>query len=324
MNIKVLKSNEIDEHLWENITLGFNEAFDKDKKPENFIDYYHNTILNYSYHALAFSDSGELVGSTTIIPHYYIVNKQKYLFGLSGGTFVKKKFRKDIFVYKDMMDNLISYSKKQGLKLIYGVPNKNSLKYTTKFLKFEHVLNLDYYVVPFKLGNILKLPASQFFNFISFFIFSSLVNFGSLFSNFNKFKSISKPIHIDFSPLFIEKRFKKDYKVIKNDDFFLAYKVSLEDNIRTAFLLEYRDGHAKTYKSLIKAIKIIKKTENVDILVYIGTLSHKSIGLFKLPKNKQPQELSLTIKLLCNDKKFNTFIKNKNNWDFSLVNYDVR
>ena len=54
MLIKILKSNELELNLWESITLEFNIAFERNKTKADFIDYYHNTILGYSYHAIAF------------------------------------------------------------------------------------------------------------------------------------------------------------------------------------------------------------------------------------------------------------------------------
>ena len=71
MEVKIYKTNEIPNSLWEKIALGFQEAFNipmTAKRMQNAFCV--RNPLGYGYHAIAMSDEGEVAGynvfSTTI------------------------------------------------------------------------------------------------------------------------------------------------------------------------------------------------------------------------------------------------------------------
>lgn len=326
MNIVVYKTHEIDDKTWKAITQGFNESFDRSKTAEEFKAYYCNTILGYSYHALAFNELDEiLAGSTTIFPFIYLVNGKHELFGTSGGTFVKKEYRSDIFIYKDLVEALRVYCQQDKMRVIYGVSNKNSFRYAIKILEVNHLMDLDYYALPIRLGCILKTHWQPLVNFASILFCFSLAFLNRIISYLINHKASQSKVSIDFNDALIKTRFKSGYIVINDEKYFITYKVVIEDGIRTIYLMEYRENGIRSYRALSKAIIKILKHEKADIILFIGTIHHKQLGLFKIPVSRQPKRLPLTYEIVGpSSDSFKTIIADHKNWDFSLVNFDVR
>lgn len=325
MKIKVVNSKEIDRETWDMITNGFNKSFERSKTANEFIEYYQNTVLGYSFHALAYNEENILVGSTTIIPQHYLLNGIRQLFGLSGGSFVLKEFRNDIFIFHDMYVEIRKYCQTHGVKAIVGVPNKNSYKYIVKLLGFVHLFDLKYYAIPMKLGNILKSKNKLILNITSTFFCKTMVYFNTILSIFYETKCEISPVNIEYNDSFKNRRFKLGYQIINANSYFVAYKVVVEDGVKTAYLLEYRKNEERSYKSLSYAIKEINKREQFDLILFIGTINHFQCNLFRIPKKKEPKPLPFTIDYLegIDEGLKVTLMKNKN-WDFSLVNFDVR
>jgi hypothetical protein len=325
LNIKVVKSNEIDNKTWQLMTLGFNKSFDRDKATTEFVDYYQNTIFGYSYHALGYNDDGELMGSTTVIPQYYSVNGKQELFGLSGGSYVLEEYRKDIFIFYELVTAIRKYCQAEGVKIIVGVPNKNSFRYAVKFLSWNYLMDLDYYAIPFKFGNTINSskPVS-ILNLFSKVFFLSLFSFNSFLSLFLKIKANNSPVSIEFNEAYKKIRFKKGYETATQGDFFIAYKLVVEKGVKTVYLIEYREKNVRSFKALTFAINQINKKQDFDLVLFIGTFNHFQSYFFKIPFKKQPQRFPLTYDVLGDIDIPLEIIKKSDNWDFSLVNFDVR
>jgi len=325
MNIKVYKTNEIAPQSWLSITEGFNESFEQIKTAEDFLTYYCNTILNYSYHALAFDDNGDLVGSTTIIPYTYSVVGEKILFGLSGGTFVKKAYRSDIFILQDMVSALNVFCRKEGMKIFYGVPNKNSFSYFIQFLDFTLLMDLNYYALPLKIGNVISATGRPLVNAASWLFCTFTICLNQVLSVFYNSKATESKVAIEFDDNFIITRFNEGYEIINKNKLFVAYKNVIEDGVRTIYLIEYRENGIRSYRALSLALSQIKKREVADIILFIGTIHHKQLNLFKVPVKKHPKRLPLTFYVLDpSDAILKEILSKSENWDFSLVNFDVR
>jgi hypothetical protein len=325
MRIELLNSTEINRDTWDAITHGFNKSFDRSKTVEDFKTYYQNTALGYSFHALAYNEENILVGSTTIVPNYYIIDGKRQLLGLSGGSFVLKEFRSDIFVFYDLVMEIRKYCHSQGLKAFVGVSNKNSFKYAVKFLGANHIMDLRYFAMPMKLGNMLKSKNKSLQNFASTVFCKVMIYFNATISLLFDGKSKISPISIEFDESFKNRRFKSGYQVIDVAGFFVAYKLVIEEDIKTLYLMEYRKNGIRSYRALSHAIKAISKLEDFDLLLFIGTIHHFQLNLFGVPKSKEPKRLPLTCEYLDEkDEDLKTILMEPKNWDFSLVNFDVR
>jgi hypothetical protein len=325
LNIKVVKSSEIESSTWQLITLGFNKSFDRDKATAEFIDYYQNTIYGYSYHALGYNDNGELMGSTTVIPQYYSVNGKQELFGLSGGSYVLEEYRKDILIFYELVTAIRKYCQVEGVKIIVGVPNKNSFLYTVKFLSWNYLMDLDYYAIPFKAGNVINSSKPvPILNLFSKVFFLSLFSLNSFFSLFFKIKANNSLVSIEFNEAYKKIRFKNGYETSTVGNFFIAYKLAVEKGVKTVYLIEYREKNVRSFKALTFAINQINKKQNCDLVLFIGRFNHFQSYFFKIPSKKQPQRLPLTYDVLSNIDIPLEIIQKPDNWDFSLVNFDAR
>ena len=107
--IYVYKTQDLSEKDWHGIVRGFNDSFDRNNSIESMQKYYAATILGYSYHALDYTEDGQLRGYNSIVPTLYDYHGKEILVGISGGTFVNKEFRKDVFIFKHLMTALFDY-----------------------------------------------------------------------------------------------------------------------------------------------------------------------------------------------------------------------
>jgi hypothetical protein len=325
MEIKVHKTYEIEKTIWDKIADSFNQAFDGHNiTGERLRSTYTANSFDYSYHAYI-QDNDKIIAFNTIRPSYYNYKGNRLLFGLSGSTFVLKEYRKDIFILADIHDALIEYCKKEGMVAFLGVPNKNSYKYSTSFLSFKDVFSLHYYVMPVKLSNILKVK-NPIFNLFSL-IYSNLslgVNlFLSLLIN-NKEKTGT--YRIDVNDDYLEKRFSSlSYKQIQKGNKKAWYIIINEDGIQTAYIIDFRQDREKTFHSLLYAVRFICREEKVDIVMYVGTMNFRQLLLMKIPRKMEPKRLPFTYCLL-NENDENKFkdMNDRKNWDFGLLNLDVR
>lgn len=320
MNIKVCKSFELNERDWDDLVTGFNETFEREKGIKELHNHYKKNEFGYSFHSIARDNAGKFCGHTSVIPHYYKVDGERVLVGLSGGTFIQKEARSDIFLFKKMYDKLKEKCRIEGLSSIVGVPNKNSYKYTLKILKKIHLKDLNYYVLP-----VHPVQGNQIANNLIGVITKINSICQKWFSKIANFKEEHWPIEIEKSPAFLVVRLGEEYKQYKNDGIDGAYRMYDEEGKKVAYIMYFDENGRRTYRALASLIDEILSRENPDLIMYIGTLKLTQFLLLKLPKRFEPKKLPLTITLLGNhSKKVEQMLLKEENWDFGLINFDVR
>jgi len=325
MSVKVLKTFEIEEEVWLSYSKGFNDSFSRNKSIDELKAFYSNTVFGYSIHALSFEDNKKINGGSTIMPFPYLVNKEKSFFGLSVSSFVNKEFRKDAFLLHDLVETLCRYCKENNIVLFYGVPNTNSYSYFNKLLGFETLFNLNYYVIPFRIGSILKLKNKRFLNMISEYSFKLYSIIISHLTHPWDSKQPDLNVHLENNPEFLGIRFKNGYKSRADNGYSVTYKSVIEDNLKAIYVMDYRYDGIKSSRGLSYAICNIIKSEDPDIILYVGLIRHFQLNLFRLPEKWHPKKLPVIYKLIESPHDhFYSTISNGNNWDFSLINFDVR
>ena len=130
------------------LTFDTNDSFSECQTVERMKVNYSCSVLGYSYHALDLTEDGAIRGYNSIVPTQYLYQGKKIIVGISGGTYVNKEFRKDVFIFKHLMDALFIYCRNEGMVMKVGVPNKNSFKYTLILNKAKMVGYLNYYILP--------------------------------------------------------------------------------------------------------------------------------------------------------------------------------
>ena len=326
IKIIIKKTGEITAEEWDQITGGFNSEFIKDKRPEDLKKYYEATVLGFSYHALALAETGEFAGHTTFAPMFYKQkNGERILTVLSGGSYVKKKFRSDIFIFKDMYMALAESAKNDGVLAVLGVPNKNSFKYFTKLLNAKFLYNLPYYVLPLRLNKLVQNKTASVFSFLILFAVKCYLHTLHIFSFF--FNSKEKQIFftIDYSEVAFLQRFNETYNTVETGKYRFTYKIYNEKDISTAYIFDFTESGERTSRSLIRCCNYIACKEKADLLAFVGRLDLTQPVLMKLPVKKEPQQLPLTIDVLADyDHPLFEELGNTANWNFGLMNFDVR
>lgn len=329
MEIKILKTDEISEEYWLTIVDGFNASFEGyNTTVERLKKAFASNYFGYSYHAICTTDKSKVIGFNTIAPNYYLnaKNKQKIKVGLSGSTYVLKEYRKEIFIFRDMYNALMDYCKEEGFIVFLGVPNMNSYRYTIKILKKKEVMTLPYYIFPKNAFNVFSNGKYSFLNFLSktFVLLNLLLNY--LFSYISNPKEKVAKYRILQNEAYLSKRFQNNkYKTHSLGKIKFSYVLYNEDNIKTIYLMYFAENGQKSLRALTKAIYYIYTHEKFDLIMYIGTMNLKQFLLLKAPKEFEPKKLPLTYSVLdVENKESYEDMGQKENWDFSLMNFDVR
>jgi hypothetical protein len=323
-DIVVYKTFEISDELWKTIVDGFNECFPEHKKTrKDFVERYKTNPMGYCYHALYFEDS-VLAGFNSITPMVYSVDGKEVVFGQSGDTFILPQYRKDMMLFKRIYLKLKEECSKDGVIAFLGVPNPNSYLYSIKILGCKEVLHLDYWILPIKIGNIIKKfrwinYISPLYAYLNFIINYPIVQF------FNQKEKITR-IRVKINENFLDQRFKAShYTNIKDKNYRFTYSITHDEGVWCAYIMYFGEDGVRSTRALYKCISYIVKHENVDMIMYCGKLKLNQSILIKPPKRFEPRTLHFTVDVLNkeNEKRLPVLLDSKE-WEYSLLNLDVR
>ena len=323
--VKVFKTYEIDNALWVKITEGFNESFDKNI-PNTALrtGYCISNVLGYAYHAIDLDDkTGEVRGFHTFFPAFYQGGIKAVI---GGNTYVRKKYRKDAFVFYDLEWALRDAVAAEGYVLEAGVPNHNSREYARKFLNTKYVANLDYYILPLNLSKTLGKRSLKNFDGIVRLIVKGYSAFQGVISNIFNRKEKAVKFSLDVNEDFLRARFRNPKYIKYEENGVTSYYTIVDENgSKAAYLMDFREKGKKTKRALAKTVRFIIKKEAPDAILYVGFLKMRQHVLLKVPSKYEPKHLPLTYYILNNneERKFEG-IDDPQNWDFSLINFDVR
>ena len=324
MEIKVFKTPEVPNDLWIKIAEGFNESFELNVTAEGMKNGFCTKNKNgYGYHAIALSDDGEVMGYNVFSPVYY---KDGLKTVVSGSTFVRPKYRIHEMLFMNMVQALRKAVIADGFDVEIGVPNHNSEKFALKILKFNPVSELDYYILPFNISRCLNKPHLSIIDGIvqllsNFHLFCQ-TGISSLFD----IKERNVKYDLDYDEEFWNYRLGGgNYKKYQQGEYHAYWLPYNEDGTKAVYLMDFRKGLKRTYSALVKAVKQIQRTEDVDMILFVGLLPLKQFCLIKCPKRFIPKRLPLTYYVLnkTNREKY-ADMQNKKYWNFSLINFDAR
>ena len=324
MEIKVYKTYEITEELWQKIADGFIESFERNVSPDRLRNSFctHNP-LGYGYHAVAMAENGEVAGYNVFSPTFYKGNIKVVV---SGSTYVRPQYRNEsMFIFLNMMRSLRKVVISDGFNVEVGVPNNNSRDFAAKMLKLKYVGDLNYYILPCKISKCLNKPFLRFVDsFVPCILYFHLW-VQKLWSSLFNTKEKEVKYEIESSEEYLKARFKGNYKHIKKGDIESYYCLYDEDGKNTAYLMDFREKGKRSSRSLNYAVRTIQSNEHPDAILFVGLLRLKQFSLFKVPKKFEPKPLSLTYYVLNNEdtERFSD-MDDMSNWNFSLMNFDVR
>lgn len=324
MEVKVLKTFEISDSLWKQIAEGFTESFERPCSAEALkTGFCVQNKLGYGYHALALSDEGELMGFNTFSPVFY---KKGLKSVVSGSTFVRKKFRSNDLLFMDLMQALRKRVKDDGYLFEVGVPNHNSRNFAAKILKCKYIGDLNYYILPVHILKCIGRTSFYFMDYLNHIFVYIYVMLMMMFSTIVNTKEKVVKYELETDEEYWRARFdERRYSRYKKGNFHAYYRMYNEDGIKTAYLMDFREGDRRTFRALSKAVHTILKKEDVDAILFVGFLRMLQGVLIKAPRRFIPKPLPLTYYILnkADKSKFGD-MDNVDNWNFSLMNFDVR
>lgn len=326
MMIKVYKTFEISDELWKQIADGFNECFEGHRATVDSLK--HGFCIRnqwgYAYHAVAFDDAtGEVMGFNTDTPTLY---EDKIKIFVSGSSFVRKKYRKDVFIFFDMMRALKEKGIEEGIQIGLGVSNKNSLNYGIKFLGATLVGYLDYFMLPRNISKCIHKTWLVPIDWLTRLFSDAYIELENLLTKFMNYSEIKSKYSLVTDEDFFKVRFADPcYQRFEKDDFLAFFRIYNEDGAKVAYLMDFRENGERTSRALAKAVRYISRTSKPDAILFVGLLNLKQHVLLKVPTKLVPKPLPLTYSVYNkSDKEKFEDMQDISNWNFSLMNFDVR
>lgn len=323
MTIKVFKTHEIADSVWESIAKSFNIAFSTTMSAFALQQHAIANEYGYSIHAIAFENDDLVIGYHAMSPAKY----KKDIAIVSGtGTFVLEEYRKDIFIIYQLVEAANEVCIENGFEIVIDTPNENAFEYFQKFLEFQFLFNLPFKILPLRLNAFKKNFIGHILQFIwQIFLPVYLLLYRVYILLINSVEKSSK-YELDVTGLFLNSRFRADhYTKYAIDNIQSVYRIYNENGVRTAYILDFREGNMRTSKALWTVVQKIRKEDNIDAILFVGTLKLSQAILFNIPPRFVPKQIPFTFRFLTESAKDKySDMLNKSNWNFSLMNFDGR
>lgn len=294
----------------------FKDAFDRTITVEAFRSLFTNNQFGYSLHNFLYED-GVIIGHNAGMPVFMIVEGVKVKAVNNVSLMISKRSR-GLSGFVTLMKSSYAFYEKEGVQLLYSLPNDNSYPLLTKLKFMKDVSSLCVYCLPYRLSGI--KPSVKHLDFLSAVFSKSWIGINRLFT-FNKEHVFS--IHKDMEG-YEETRYKRaaDYKFVSINNNRFVYRIQEYLNVRAAFLI---DVYSKSASHFSQAVNYIVKNEKnqFDIILYIGYLPFKYHGMIKVPKKYEPKSFRLVYHIFDDKTINNDIVSNICNWDISLSDDDI-
>lgn len=321
MEIKVCRSTEWSEREWKTYVLGFNEVFGTSDSIEFFKDKYLSVHKGYALHSLLLGDDGEVGGGITVIPCVYTCGDAEFLNGLAVDVFIRESYRVDPLMLRRMYKKLRTLLEAEGVRAVTAVPNATAYPYWKNVVKWKDVGDVNYWAVPVRAGNVLGRCRAvlNVCSIVYAYCAYALSALTCLLSG--KQKAYKYAISMDDK--YVCHKFKSGQYVVQEEGGSrIVYRIVDEDGVKAAYVIAATQDGLRSASVFRKAVGIILK-QKVDIIIYVGKMGIFQTLFVKVPKKFEPKELPLMFDVITPDESFSDAY-NINDWDFGLLNYDVR
>jgi hypothetical protein len=324
MEIKVFKTYEITDDLWEKIAEGFRESFLVETTAKQLKNSFCiRNQLGYGYHAVALTEDGDVAGYNVFSPTFY---KNGIKVVVSGSTYVRPKYRRtNELLFMDMIKVLRKEAAEEGYHIDIGVPNNNSRHFSLRVLKTRYIGDLDYFILPYKVSKCINKPSLNFIDTIISVMLRLHLFLQSIWTLLFNAKEKEVKYEMLTEPEDLTARFKGPYNHIEHNGIDAYYRVQYEDGKKVVYIMDFREKGIRTARSLNHSVRTIIKKEQPDAVLFVGLLRLRQCSLFKVPQSKVPKPLPIVYYVLDKENKdCYSDMDDINNWNFSLMNFDVR
>jgi hypothetical protein len=323
MDIKVCTTDEWSEKEWNSYCKCFNTVFEKDLDLSYFKQKYATGVDDHAYHALLLNDDFDVVGSCTVIPFLYKRNAEIIKVGQAVDVFIHEAYRTDPLMLGRMYDKLKKLLIANNFISVLAVPNALVYQYWKNIVKWKDVGDLTYWMFPVRVGNIFK--KWKFLNIFSFILSRIWLFYNKiLMLIFNK-KEKKCLYELLVDDTFTNYRYYEEHNKVVLGDTTFYYRIYDEDGVQTAYLIDAKQNEHLSYKALAKGVSYILRNTDADIILYVGAMKLFQSLFIKVPKKFEPKRLPLTCDILDKEKvdEYSDMLEIEN-WNFGLLNYDVR
>lgn len=320
--IEILKSHELTEEQWRQFTQGFNTVFKKERTIEEMKAIDKRNAFGYAYHSFAIAEDGTIMGHQGKVPTLYEGNM---IFLLGVDTYILQEYRNIETLFMEMYMPFKKFLLKEGATGSIGVPNDNSRPFAIKLFKEKYIADLDYYLLPLRASNIIGKTWLKPIDWIWMGVVCIWIYIYMLITLIVNPKERLAKYRMNIDKKFYGFRFAEEKYVKYIDERYMYCYTNYkeEGGYTIAYLMDFREKGKRSVKSMLKAIKDIVKLKDIDAIAFIGFLHLRQSLLLKLPAKFVPKRFTLYYSIY--DKKMEyEGIGSKKNWDFSLLNYDVR
>lgn len=326
MEIKICKTTEWSDLIWNTYILAYNEVFGKGFPKEHFEHKYLYAGRGYSCHALLKDEDAGIVGGCTVIPCRYLRNMEEIWIGLAVDVFIREAHRTDPLMLRRMYMRLKTLLAAEGIVAVIAVPNAVAYPYWKTVVKWKDVGRLNYRMLPVRAGRILGKQgfAGKALDALSSIYTGCVRVISEICLPFvGKAETQTYRYSICEDDLYYVHKFSgPEYHRIEDGHTRIIYRIVNEDGVRTGYLLVAEENGVRTFRAFRNAVSAIL-SHNVDMILYVGPAGFFQTLLLKVPKRFEPKILPMTCDLLSGDEKYKD-IYDIRNWDFGLKNYDVR
>ena len=148
------KTNQLSNREREEIRKLFYSIYKKKMTEDMFERKFLGTPKGYSYHSLLLGNKN-IVGAFSAVPWRYKFFGREHFFCVQVDTMIEPEYRGRgywIKMAKKVHEGLVD----DGIPFIFGFPNEIFYPQQKRFLKYDDIGELDYYVMPLNIGNIIR------------------------------------------------------------------------------------------------------------------------------------------------------------------------
>ncbi|WP_299115587.1 GNAT family N-acetyltransferase [uncultured Winogradskyella sp.] len=278
------------------------------------------------------------------------INGKDYLSAQSLDTITDINYRgKGLFT--NLANRIYERGEKEGLELVYGFPNGNSIHGFTRKLKWDNLDPIPFLIKPLKTKYFTsKIKPLKWFPNINLSALDFKLNYKTklvedfsfpeevnrLWDVFSKDISVSVKRDKEYLDWRYIKKPNEDYKIIHSYDKetnayngFIVFCIKEKHEGKIAYIMEliYNPSNTRAGRELLnKAISFIKKEKTDTILSWCFDFSpnyeaFKKNRFFNLPEKLRPIELHFGYRFFNTKNK--DIISNRNNWFLSYSDSDT-
>ncbi len=316
-SVRYLITSEFTDDQWDNYIRSFNKVFDKEYSIEYLKRKYTGSCLGYSFHGVLFCDEN-IVGMYTEIPRAYYFFDHEIIIGQGCDAFILPEHRKDESFLKQIFDIVVANTKELKITYHISIPNKTAYPYWKYYVGCRDISDLNYYVLPLRIGNV--LGKWNFLNPLSLLFFKFIALTGA--NIYRNHKVQRKNIVLKRNREYFTERFGSEYQVlINNDQTGFVYLIYNEQGIRTAYLIDCFPLNKRNISGALR--QIIKESGRIiDIIMFVGLIDKLPFYFIKVPKSREPRQQPFIG--YCSESKPDDPFFDISNWEISLANFDNR